>query len=257
MTPKHDSDDVDQHRQVSLHSWSELRSLLEKDLISPTTLVWSRGGDVWCSLSDLSNVKTKAWRRGSWSKVPVGIAALASLISVIAAISIRVDSSIFPASLIATNEKSAPMARPSETRKTAQDPLTLSPKNTTVAFQAVPPSLPSQETRQTRQLLSDEDQLELRIWRSVARSGDVNLYKSYLRYYPAGTFAALATSKLNRLAERNRQASNHDAEQGKQKRRRGSPIHITRKITPTTTALRIASPNHSNRCWEGNRRGCR
>lgn len=69
-------------------------------------------------------------------------------------------------------------------------------------------SVRHQHIRPTRMALSQEARREVEFWRVVIQSNDPVLYRSYLRHFPAGTFALIAKSKTDLFKSARVSASN-------------------------------------------------
>jgi hypothetical protein len=115
---------------------------------------------------------------------------------------------------------------------------------------------PSRIVPATRRALSPELALEVQIWRPIAHSNDAKLYKSYLRRYPSGTFAEIATAKLRSL----HQTDNSNVARGgivKRNEAKKSSSVDTSKDAANLLAEVSLSPQTPGRCRNLNIEACR
>jgi hypothetical protein len=240
-------------RQIGPCSGSELHALLAKGVISPSTLVWTRDIGVWRALQDLSDqpvVRTSPSRL-KWIVLGCGIA-----ISGLALVAGGLATGLFVGPN-AGNEQalSKEIPQPNQNAPTfaankfgETNDLRETATNPPPMIYTAPASFPSQAFAPTRVALSREARLEVELWRSIAGSNNADLYEAYLHRYPAGTFADIATAKI--------EGSQKDTKQDGSADSRTTSKSVTRKAT--AKALRTTPPpKTTGRCWAGNIQECR
>jgi hypothetical protein len=258
---------LNRSRQVGPYSTGELRWLLAKDVIAPATLVWRQGNGGWRALQDVVDepVAETHRKRQNWlvsvlvvtvffcgitivAKVPTG-SELKNVVAVVPKSEHRqeVTGSIRGDNRIDITEVAiSDFTRP----RSVEDSSSF--------INSGQPSLLPQGPA-TRTALSPEGQLELDFWRSIAYSDDADLYRSYVRRYPSGTFADIAAAKIKELARATKQASvnKSKAEAAQKKSSIVSSKTINWKSSTKATAVKTSTPKTSGLCSNGNIERCR
>jgi hypothetical protein len=264
---------LNRSRQVGPYSRSELHSLLAKEVILPTTLVWTQGSGGWRTLRELPDepiVETHKPRQ-NWIVVALGISVFFSGISIVANVPTGTGSrNVFANGSTAVNTQG--LLDNSRVRKqiqiseiaiadfsTQNDPgvnwSTSSPSSTGFMFNVVRPSLPSQASV----AWPSEGQLVQEFWRSMAYSDIIDRYEFYLRNYPSGTFADIAIARNKELRMPIKQASVNKGEGWIPKKRAGTNSSRTPKPKKSAriTAVKTSTPKTEGRCWSRNIEQCR
>ncbi|HKQ95149.1 MAG TPA: DUF4339 domain-containing protein [Aestuariivirgaceae bacterium] len=245
-------------RQVGPFTLVELRLMAERDVISPATLVWSRGRGNWSSLSDIPSEPTpRSGRRFPWITAAVGIAAVTAASFILATRSpdgtVTAGGHKSQERLVAADDPPTPGSGP------APAPAIVSEKGSVhllnephsppavVATAPIPPAIIlAPIPTHLRKPLSEDAQRELEFWRGIAYSQNMRLYESYLRRYPAGTYVEPAAAKIKALKKA--VASKPVKVQVRKK--------VAAKNPPQTEALTVPEKPRS-RCWNGGVERCR
>ena len=102
-----------------------------------------------------------------------------------------------------------------------------------------------------------EGQLVQEFWRSMASSAVVDRYEFYLRRYPFGVFADMATAKIKELRKVPKEAPVNGGEGGTAKKKKSSNSSKTTKPTSVeTTAVETSTQKTRGRCQIGNTGRC-
>jgi hypothetical protein len=252
-------------RQVGPFTLAELRLMAERDVISPSTLVWSRGRGNWTSLSDIPSETTpRRGRRFPWITAAVGIAAVTAASFILAARSPHGADAAGGAHksqerLVATDEN------PTQGSGPAQAPAIVSEKGSVhllnephaspavAAAAPIPPAIilapiPSH----LRKPLSEDAKRELEFWRGIAYSQNMRLYESYLRRYPSGTYVEPAAAKIKAL----KQSVASKPAKVQVRKKKLAQAAVATKSPPQTEALTVPQKPRS-RCWNGGVERCR
>lgn len=107
--------------------------------------------------------------------------------------------------------------------------------------------------------LAVKGQLVQEFWRSMVSSSVIGRYDSYLRDYPSGTFAGIATARIKDLQNTAKEVSES---LGKDKTSSnpenvGPAETIKRKTSAKALAVKPSPSKPRSRCWSGNIEGCR
>ena len=253
---------LNESRQVGPFTLVELRLLAEKDVISPATLVWSRGRGSWTSLCDVpSEPRPSFVRRFPWVAAAVGIVGVAAASFIMASRPPDDPSSGVHKSQERLATADDPFAAPSN-----PSPVIIGEKgsvhvlNETIAAPAVVATAPvppaiirSPIPIHVREPLSEDAKRELEFWRGIAVSQNVRLYESYLRRYPSGTYVEPAAAKIKAL----RTTVASSTAKAKVRKKKVAPAGaVVAKESPKTEALTVAQKPRA-RCWNGGGQRCR
>jgi hypothetical protein len=108
-------------------------------------------------------------------------------------------------------------------------------------------------------VLAFQGQLVQEFWRSMVSSDVIGRYDSYLRDYPSGTFADLATARIKDLRNVTTEVSVTVVED----RTTGNPENIRpsktvkRKASAKALTVKPSPSKGRGRCWSGNIDGCK
>jgi GYF domain 2 len=117
---------------------------------------------------------------------------------------------------------------------------------------SVRPSLTSQASATPPALSPADGQLVQEFWRSITSSHVVDRYEFYLRRYPFGIFADMATAKIKELRKIPKEASVNGSEGGAAKKKKSSNSSKTTKPTSAkTTAAETSTQEASGNGGEG------
>lgn len=251
-------------RQVGPFTLVELRLMAERDVISPATLVWSRGRGNWTQLSDIpADTAPRRGGRFPWIAAAVGIAAVSAASFILATRS--PDGTVAAGGAHKSQERlaatvetpvadSGPASIPAIVSENGSVHLLNEPQSPAVAATAaVPPAIIlAPIPPHLRKPLSEEAQRELEFWRGIAYSQNQRLYESYLRRYPSGTYVEPAAAKIKAL----KQAVASKAVKGQVRKKKLVQTAVAAKNPPQTEALTVPQKPRS-RCWNGGVERCR
>jgi hypothetical protein len=121
------------------------------------------------------------------------------------------------------------------------------------------PILTSTESSPTSKVRPLNGQLVQEFWRSMVSSNVIGRYDSYLRDYPSGTFAGIATARIKDLQNTAKEASGSLGEDATTRNPENvSPAEtIKRKTSAKALAVKPSSSKPRSRCWSGNIEGCK
>jgi hypothetical protein len=132
--------------------------------------------------------------------------------------------------------------------------------------EAASAALPHRTAPSTRRVLSSELELELKTWRPAAHSNEPKLYKTYLRRYPSGTFAAIAAARLKSLDRSDTSNVAKDGAARKNKAKKSSsgdtakqPAKLAEATVPVKPPVRCSNFNNGacrQPCRNGDMRSC-
>lgn len=235
---------LNQSQQVGPFSRDELRLLLAKELITANTLVWSPGNN-WCTLCNLPD-ETKVEpqkQRQKWRATALAACVFFIGISVVVetppARGFKIDALLPRGQLPQVRldkvayEQNAP-------------PLGLA------ASRPHPPML-AQAFHGTGAGVSGKRQLVQEFWRSFANSDVVARYQFYLRHYPSGPFAEMATARINELWKRPKQDITI-VNDNVVKKKGSSPTSKSKKLG---RAIAMKNTQPAKRCWKRKAEPCR
>jgi hypothetical protein len=225
---------MDRSRQVGPCTGNELHALLAKGDITHDTLVWTRDSGGWRPLRDLTREPDEPAPRVRPKLITLPTAAAG--LSVLLIIAGLVMHGLSPASDAERQNPSTPVVA----EASSAEALT----GAVVQLAAIP-SGPSQAAV-TRKALHGEERREMEFWRSIAGSNDADLYEIYLERYPTGSFADIATAKLQALGPRKAALADPESETSSKS---GAAKQPSRK--------KLAKPARLARCWKGNIGECR
>jgi hypothetical protein len=224
--------------QVGPYSLAELYMLLAKEVIAPTTLVWSPGRGGWREFQDVSGQPRKPppKPRGRWMAAVFGMTMFFVGLTAVEGGPVESEPVYFIAAPIAKSQQQAlERIRLYRPNKPFIDAVNTSPSPRFAAA--------------ARGLLPEE-RLELQLWRSVALSHRLEGYRSYLREYPAGAFAAIADVNIRKLRK---PAASKSRKKPAKTNGIGSPATADSKAT----ALKVAPSKPAGLCTHRNRDQCR
>jgi hypothetical protein len=252
-------------RQVGPFTLVELRLMAERDVISPNTLVWSRGRGNWSSLSDIPSETTPgSGRRFPWITAAVGIAAVTAASFILATRSPDGAATVGGAHksqerLVATVETPTPGSDPGPAPAIVSEKGSVHLLNephappAIVATAPIPPAIIlAPIPAHMRKPLSEDAQRELEFWRGIAYSQNMRLYESYLRRYPSGTYVEPAAAKIKAL----KKAVASKSAKVQVRKKKLTQAAVTTKNPPQTEALTVPQKPRS-RCWNGGVERCR
>jgi hypothetical protein len=224
--------------QVGPYSLPELYMLLTKEVIAPTTLVWSPGRGGWREFQDVSGQPQASLPKQprAWAAAMLGIAMFLGGLTAVERAPAESESGYLLTTAVIPKNQFEPLER---IRAYRPNPIFSA---------AVSAPAPVRYASSTRVLLPDE-RVELELWQATAASDEPDPYDYYLSQYPSGAFAAIAAAKIKQL--RKPVAKKIDKKPAKKQAVR-APGTASRK----TTALK-ASVKPAGRCAERNREGCR
>ena len=224
--------------QVGPYSLPELYMLLAKEVIAPTTLVWSPGRGGWREFQHVTGQPQAAppKRRRAWA---AGMLAIAMFLAGLTALE-RAPTESETGYLLVTGSISKSRPEPLDRIRVYK------PKPIYLA--AVDGPAPVLFAPAGRVLLPDE-RVELELWQATATADEPDPYAYYLSQYPSGAFASLASAKIKQL---------HKPVAKKIEKRpvKKESVGIPTPVAPKTTALK-AAVKPAPRCTERNRQQCR
>jgi hypothetical protein len=224
--------------QVGPYSLPELYMLLAKEVIAPTTLVWSAGRGGWREFQQVTGQPQASppKRRRAWAAGMFGIVMFLAGLTALE----RAPTESETGYLLVT--ASLPHSRP--------EPLdrirVYQPKPVYLAAVDVP--APVLFAPAGRVLLPDE-RVELELWQATVAADEPDPYAYYLSQYPSGAFASLATAKI-------RQFRKPVAKKIKRNSAKKESVSTPTPVTPKATASK-AAVKPAGRCTERNRQQCR
>ena len=253
---------LNESRQVGPFTLAELRLLAEKDVISPTTLVWSRGRGSWISLCDVPRERRQSIvRRFPWVAAALGIAGVAAASFIMAS---RPPDN--PSSGVHKSQERLAMADDPLGAGSDPSPAIIGEKGSVHVLNepnAAPPvvtvtPVPPATIRppiplHVREPLSEDAKRELEFWRGIAVSQNVRLYESYLRKYPSGTYVEPAAAKIKALRTT---VASSAAKPPVRKKKVAPAGAVVAKELPKTEALTVPQKPRE-RCWNGGGQRCR
>lgn len=267
---------LNRSRQVGPYSRSELRSLLAKDVISPTTLVWQQGNGGWRALRDVTDEPTIEPHKGrqNWLVVVLGISVFFGAITVVPNIPTGSETGTDFAIISRAKNNQERLEVIQDTKQIQISQIAMSdfglndlfenwsrssPISVDLVFNPPRASLPSQASPATRAALSPAGELVQEFWRSISSSHVVDRYELYLRRYPSGAFADIATARIKDLRKVSEQASVNRREGGSAKKKASSSASKTIKPEKSvkTIAVKASPPKIGGQCWNGNIARCR
>jgi hypothetical protein len=261
-------------RQVGPYSWSELHSLLAKEVILPTTLVWAQGSGGWRALRDRSDEPKVGPPKSRQNWIVVALAVIVLFlggITIVAkapmgselrnafAIMSKAENMHALLDRIADHKQlritEIAKSDVSEPNGLVEDRSNASPGSASFMLNLARPSLPSQGSPATQAALSPMEGY----WRSIAYSDDTDLYESYLHRYSSGTTADIAKAKIKKVRKATKAASMNTGESGTSRKKES--IRSSKTVKPSTLAKTTAVKNSTlktgGRCWSGNIGRCR
>jgi hypothetical protein len=224
--------------QVGPYSLPELYMLLAKEIIAPTTLVWTPGRGGWREFQHVTGEPqaTPPKRRRAWAAGVLGIAMFLAGLTALE----RAPTENEAGYLLVT-------ASVSQSRPEPLDRLRVyKPKPIYVAVVDEPATVLFATAG--RVLLPDE-RVELELWQATALADEPDSYAYYLSQYPSGAFASLATAKIKQFRK-------PVAKKIEKKPAKKESVGIPPPVAPKTTALK-AAVKPAARCTERNRQRCR
>jgi hypothetical protein len=246
-------------RQVGPYSLPELYMLLAKEVIAPTTLVWSPGRGGWREFQDVAGQPQAlpSKRRRAWAAAIFGPTMFLAVLTAVERAPTESESGF----LLVT------AAIPKKQHESVERIRVYKPNPVFPAAVSAPAPVPYASAG--RVLLPDE-RVELELWQASASSDEPNPYEYYLSQYPSGAFASIATAKINQL--RKPVARKIDKKSAKKapvstsvqaipkaidkKPAKKQAVSTPVQAMPKTTALK-APVKPVGRCTDRNREQCR
>jgi GYF domain 2 len=267
---------LNRSRQVGPYSRSELRSLLAKDVISPTTLVWQQGNGGWRALRDVTDEPKIEPHKGrqNWLVVALGTSVFFGGITGVATVPTESESRNVFAIISREKNNQERLEVIQDTKQIQISQIAISdfglndlyenwgrssPISAGLVFNPTRASLPSQTSPPARAAVSPGGEFVQEFWRSISSSHVVDRYEFYLRRYPSGAFADIATARIKDLRKASEQASANKREGGAAKKKASSSASKTIKPVKSvkTTAVKASTPKAAGHCWNGNIMQCR
>lgn len=258
-------------RQVGPYSRNELHLLLSKEVISPTTLVWTQDSGGWRALRDVSDepVIESHKRPRHWIVAALVVTIFFGGITIVVtvpkggesrnAVAIMTKEKNTQGLLERIHERSQVQITEiatlnfSRSNERVEDRSNSSPISAHFMFNPVG-SLSAQAAPVTIAALSPEGHLVQEFWRSIANSPVVDRYEFYLRRYPSGSFADIAAARIKELRKTSKQEM---AGTARKKANTSSSKTRKPKKSAKTTAVKISSRKMDGRCWSRNIEQCR
>jgi hypothetical protein len=224
--------------QVGPYSLPELYMLLAKEVIGPTTLVWSPGRGGWREFQHVTGQPqaTPPKRRRAWAAAMFGLTMFLAGLTAVERAPTESESGYLLVTAAIPKKQSEPLER---IRVYKPHP---------VIFAAVNAPAPVSYASATRVLLPQE-RVELELWQATASSDEADQYEYYLSQYPSGAFTAIAAEKIKQLRK-------PVARKIDKKPARKEAVGAASTAAPKTTALK-ASVKPAGRCTDRNREQCR
>jgi hypothetical protein len=256
----------------------ELRSQLAKNAITLATLVWQLGYRGWRALEVFANEPAIIGQkcRQSWVAAALGITLLCGGVAAVHTQNTKIATSEF----VGLNHYDANLSnlgprryRPSHTqvaisREVGEGAIIMgdrkqdlwstssfSDRNST--FNSVRP-LPTSQASIAIPAVA-EGRLVQEFWRSMVSSHVTERYVSYLRNYPSGAFAGVATARIKELGKVNKEVSVDTDKVGATKKKKGSftktkQPRVSEKISDVKTSTRKQAvrcrDRYTDRCRE-------
>jgi hypothetical protein len=222
--------------QVGPYSLPELYMLLAKEVIAPTTLVWSPGRGGWREFQNVTGQPQASppKRRRAWAAAMFGSAMFLAGLTGLETAPTESETGY----LLVTG--SIPKSRP----ETLDRIRIYKPNPVLLAVVDVP--APVLYAPASRVLLPDE-RVELELWEAAVTADQPDPYAYYLSQYPSGAFASMATAKIKQFRK-------PVAKTIERKPPRKESVGTQNPVTPKTTALKAPV---KPRCTERNREQCR
>jgi hypothetical protein len=224
-------------RQVGPYSLPELYMLLAKEVIAPTTLVWSPGRGGWREFQDVAGQPQTPppKRRRAWAAAMFGLTMFLAGLTAVERAPTEGDTGYLLVTAAIPKNRPEPLDR---IRVYKPNPVFIA---------AVTTKTPVLYASAGRMLLPDE-RVELGLWRAAAAADEPDPYAYYLSEYPSGAFAGLAAAKMKLL--RKPVAKRIDSKPAKKE-----AVSTPTPVSPKTTALKAVKP--AGRCTDRNREQCR
>jgi hypothetical protein len=225
-------------RQVGPYSLPELYMLLAKEVIVPTTLVWSPGRGGWREFQDVAGQPQAPTpkRRRAWAAALFGLSVFLAGLTAVERAPIEGETGYL---LVTGAIPKNPPESLDRIRIYKPDPVFLT---------AVATPAPALYASAGRVLLPDE-RVELELWQAAAAADEPDPYVYYLSQYPSGAFAGMAAAKIKLI--RKPVAKTIDRKPAKKE-----AVGTTTPVSPKTTALK-AAVKPAGRCTDRNREQCR
>jgi hypothetical protein len=256
---------------------SELRSQLARNAITRATLVWQLGYRRWRAPQVFANEPARFGQKclQSWVAAALGLTLLCGGIAAVHTQNTKIATSEFAG----LNHYDADLSNHGPRRYRLSDTQvaiarevgegaiimgsvkqdlwgTLSFSDIDFMFNSVRPSPKSQTSIAIP--AAAEGRLVQEFWRSMVSSDVAERYVSYLRNYPSGEFAGVATARITELRKVDKEVSVHTDKVGATKKKNGSFTKTKQSRTSEkTSAVKTSTRKRAVRCRDRYTDRCR